>query len=38
MARAIEVLPGFRIWLRYDDGTAGEVGRSDLAVRGVFRA
>lgn len=40
MARPIEVkaLPGCRIWLRYDDGTAGEVDLSDLAGRGVFRA
>ena len=40
MARPIEVkaLPNFRIWLRYDDGTAGEVDLSDLAGRGVFKA
>jgi hypothetical protein len=40
MARPTEVkaLPGFRIWLRYDDGTAGELDLSDLAGRGVFRA
>jgi hypothetical protein len=29
---------GFRLWLRYDDGTAGEVDLSDFAGRGVFRA
>ena len=28
----------FRIWLRYDDGTEGEVDLSDLAGRGVFQA
>jgi hypothetical protein len=40
MARLIEVkaLPNVRIWLRYDDGAAGEVDLSDLAGRGVFQA
>jgi hypothetical protein len=40
VARPIEVkaLPEFRIWLRYDDGTHGEVDLSDLAGRGVFTA
>lgn len=40
MARPVEVkaLPHFRIWLRYDDGTKGEVDLSDLAGRGVFKA
>ena len=30
--------PNYRIWLRYDDGTEGEVDLSDLAGRGVFAA
>jgi hypothetical protein len=40
MARPIEVkaLANFRIWLRYDDRTEGEVDLSDLAGRGVFKA
>jgi hypothetical protein len=40
MARPIEVkaLENFRIWLRYDDNTEGEVDLSDLAGRGVFKA
>ncbi len=38
--RPIEVLPldGYRVWLRYADGVAGEVDLSDLAGRGVFQA
>jgi len=35
---AIKPLPNFRLWLRYDDSTAGEVDLSDLAGRGVFQA
>lgn len=40
MARPIEVraLSPLRLWLRYDDGTEGEVDVSDLAGRGVFQA
>ena len=40
MTRPVEVkaLPNFRIWLRYDDGTTGEVDLSDLVGRGVFKA
>ena len=40
MIRALEVEArrGLRIWLRFSDGSAGEVDLSDLAGRGVFRA
>jgi len=40
MIRPTDVEPraGFRIWLRYSDGVAGEVDLSDLAGRGVFEA
>ena len=40
MIRPIEVEPrkGYRIWLRYSDGAAGEVNLSHLAGRGVFKA
>ena len=40
MARPVEVkaLPNYRIWLRYDDGTKGEIDLSDLAGRGVFKS
>ena len=40
MARPVEVkaLPNFRIWLRYDDGTTGDVDLSDFVGRGVFNA
>lgn len=40
MARPTDVkaLPGFSIWIRYDDGSKGEVDLSDLAGRGVFGA
>ena len=40
MIRPTDVEPrsGFRIWLRYSDGVAGEVDLSHLAGRGVFEA
>jgi hypothetical protein len=40
VTRPIEVkaLANFRIWLRYDDNTEGEVDLSDLAGLGVFKA
>ena len=39
MIRPTEVEPreGYRIWLRYSDGTAGGIDLSHLAGRGVFR-
>ncbi len=33
----VKALDGYRISLRYSDGTVGEVGLSHLAGRGVFR-
>ena len=40
MTRPVEVEPreGFRIWIRYADGTSGEIDLSPLAGRGVFTA
>ena len=35
---AVEPREGYCIWLRYADGTAGEVELSHLAGRGVFKA
>ena len=34
----VKARDNFRIWLRYDDGTEGEVDLSDIAGRGVFAA
>ena len=34
----VQARKNFRIWLRYDDGTQGEVDLSDLAGQGVFAA
>ncbi|MCP4935473.1 MAG: DUF2442 domain-containing protein [bacterium] len=38
MHKPIEVraLPGYKIWLRYDDGAQGEVDLSEYAGKGVF--
>ena len=40
MPKPLEVKPlqKFRLWLRYDDETSGEVDLSDLAGRGVSKA
>ena len=35
---AVKPLPHYRLWLRYADGTEGEVDLSDLARQGVFIA
>ena len=39
MFRLIEVrpLPGYKLYLRYDDGVAGEVDLSSMVGRGVFQ-
>ncbi len=34
----VEPRPGYRIWIEYADGVAGEVDLSDVAGRGVFAA
>jgi hypothetical protein len=34
----VKARKNFRIWLRYDDGTEGEVDLSDMAGQGVFAA
>ncbi len=40
MKKAVQAKPldAYRLWLKYADGTEGEVDLSDLAGRGVFRA
>lgn len=39
MTKPVEVKPGegYRIWVRYNDGVAGEIDLSDLALKGVFK-
>ena len=34
----VRPLENYRIWLRFADGTQGEIDLSDLALRGVFAA
>ncbi|MDN5871867.1 MAG: DUF2442 domain-containing protein [Nitrococcus sp.] len=34
----VEARAGYRIWLRYSDGAAGEIDLSHLAGHGVFKA
>ena len=40
MSRVVEVRPleSYRVWLKFSDGTQGNVDLSDLAGRGVFTA
>ena len=40
MTRPVEVkpLPGYRIWIEYDDGESGEIDLSHLSGKGVFKA
>lgn len=40
MPRLLELKarPQFKVWVRYDDGSDGEVDLADLAGRGVFAA
>ena len=40
MKKAVQAKPldDYRLWLKYADGTEGEVDLSDLAGRGVFKA
>lgn len=33
---SLEPRPGFRLWVRFADGTEGEADLSDVAGRGVF--
>ena len=35
---AVEARKGFRIWLKYSDGAAGEVDLAHLAGQGVFKS
>ena len=34
---AVEARPGFKVWVRFENGGEGEVDLSDLAGRGVFK-
>lgn len=34
----VEAREGFRVWIRFNDGTDGEVDLADLAGRGIFEA
>ena len=33
---AVEARPGFKVWVRFENGIEGEADLSDLAGRGVF--
>jgi hypothetical protein len=32
----VKALPGYKLWLKYSDGVAGEVDLSHLVRKGVF--
>ena len=34
----VEPRPGYRIWVEFSDGVAGEIDLSDVAGRGIFAA
>ena len=34
----VKALPGFRVWIAYEDGVSGEIDLSDIAGKGVFKA
>ena len=34
---AVEARPGFKVWVRFENGVEGEADLSDLAGRGVFK-
>ena len=34
----VKPLPGYRIWIKYEDGESGEIDLSHLAGKGVFKA
>jgi len=35
--KAAEARPGYRLWIRFEDGVEGQVDLSDLVGEGVFR-
>ncbi len=34
----VKPLPGYKIWIEYEDGESGEIDLSHLAGKGVFKA
>ena len=34
---AVDARPGFKVWVRFEDGVEGEADLSDLAGQGVFK-
>ncbi|MGB7414026.1 MAG: DUF2442 domain-containing protein [Thermosynechococcaceae cyanobacterium] len=35
---SVKALANYRLWLRYSDGTEGEVDLSDIAGKGIFKS